>query len=103
MEIIVPAVAMVVVAIIEAIAAKDRKRTKQMNEKQEKRAEQRAKESLLSMQLIDATLQLSIVSANALTNGHNNGNVEEAKAAAEDARKSYSSFLQSITAQELNK
>ena len=48
----------------------------------EKHAELRRKESLLSLEMMDATLQLSIVTSNALTGGHNNGNVERAREAA---------------------
>lgn len=100
---IIPAVSAVAVAIIEAIAAKDRKQTKIQREKQEKRAAQRAEESRLSMQMMDATLQLSIVTANALTGGHNNGNVERARVAAQKAQDEYEKFLQKLASNELAK
>lgn len=76
----------IVCVIIEANSKKDRARA-------EERAKIRAEESKLSMQMMDATLQLSIVTANAFTGGHNNGNVAQAKAAAEEARKEYVRFM----------
>ena len=45
------------VAVVEAIAAKERKDTKKENEKTEQRAALRAEESRLSMQMMSATLQ----------------------------------------------
>ena len=65
--------------------------------------EVREKESRLSMQMMDASIQLSIVSANALTGGKNNGNVERAKKAAEEAQAAYKSFLQEVTSHEVSK
>ena len=100
MEYVIPALATIIIAIIEAMAAKERKETKKQNEKSEARANIRAKESRLSMQMMSATLQLSIVSANALTNGHNNGNVERAKTAAEHAMQEYEQFLQGLAVKE---
>lgn len=93
---IIPALAGILVAIIEAVAARDRKRVRESHEKQEKRAEIRAEESRLAMQLMDATLQLSIVNANAVTGGHNNGNVERARKAADKAQKEYHAFLEKV-------
>lgn len=100
---VIPAAATVIVATVEAIAAHDRKQNKVQREKSERRASQRAEESRLSMQMMDATLQLSIVSANALTNGHNNGNVERARIAAQKAQEEYEKFLQKLASNELAK
>jgi hypothetical protein len=50
--------------------------------------------------MLDATLELSIVSSNALTNGHNNGNVEEARIAAKKAKDDYQAFLLEIMSEE---
>ena len=101
--IIVPAVATIAVAVIEKNAAKERKSAKERDERMEKRAAIREKESRLSMKMIDATMQLSVVTANALTGGYNNGNVEHAKAAAEEAAAEYKAFLQDVTAHEVSK
>lgn len=91
---IIPAAATVMVAVVEALAARDRKRAKV-------REDRRAEESRLSMQMMSATLQLATVTANALTGGHNNGNVERAKASAEKAEKDYQSFLITVTSKEV--
>ncbi len=100
---IITGVFTLLVAIIEAIAAKERKNTKKENEKREQRAALRAEESRLSMQMMSATLQLSVVTANALTGGHNNGNVEAAKKAAEDAMTEYTAFINKIASKEVSK
>ena len=91
------------VAVVEAIAAKERKDTKKENEKTEQRAALRSEESRLSMQMMSATLQLSVVTANALTGGHNNGNVEAAKKAAEEAMTEYTAFINKIASKEVSK
>lgn len=98
---IIPAVAAVIVAIIEAIAAVDRKKTKKSRTEAEKHEKLRTEEARLSMKMMSATLQLSVVTANALTGGHNNGNVEAARLAAENAQADYQAFLQKVTAQEV--
>lgn len=99
---IIPGIFTVIVAIIELIASKDRKRTKKFTEDLEKRAALREEESRLSMQMNYATLQLSIVTANALTGGHNNGNVEQAKMNAQKAELDYQHFLQKVAASTIN-
>ena len=100
---IISGIFMVIVAIIEAIAYKERKRTKEFTEKMDLRSERRAEESMLSMQMMSATLQLSTVTANALTGGHNNGNVQAAKEAAEKVEREYREFLQRVASRAINK
>lgn len=53
--------------------------------------------------MLDATLQLSVVASNALTNGHNNGNVERARKAAKDAADAYENFMREVAATEISK
>lgn len=93
-NLIVPAIASIVVAWIELRAAKDRKTA-------EERAKAREREARLSMKMQDANMQLTIVTANAVTGGHNNGNVESAKKAAEEASAEYAAFLREIAAKEI--
>lgn len=100
---IIPGVFAVIVAIIELVANRDRKHTKQLTEELEKKSALREEESRCSMQMMYATLQLSIVTANALTGGHNNGNVEQAKLAAQTAEADYQKFLQKVAASAINK
>lgn len=66
-------------------------------------AELRQEESLLSLRMMDATLQLSVVTSNALTGGHNNGNVERAREAAQKVAGDYEDFLRKITAHEVGR
>ena len=101
-EYIIPAAAAVVVAAIEAVAAVERRAEKEHRAKSESAAELRAEESRLQLQMIEATLQLSIVEANALTGGHNNGNVERARNAAEQAETAYNEFCQRIAKQKVS-
>ena len=101
--IVFPVVGTIIVAIIEKNAAKQREEYKQKVEKDEARASLREEESKLSMQMQNANLQLSIVTANAVLGGHNNGNVEKAKPAAEDALNDYALFLQKVAAHEVSK
>ena len=99
---IISAAAVIIVAIIEWRASQDRKLMKQAQEEEKIRAAQREKENRLSMQMLDATMQLSIVTANALTGGHNNGNVEAAKKAAQDASAAYKAFLMDTAAHNIS-
>ncbi len=102
-EYLIPALAAIIVAIIEAIAAIDRKQAKKNQKASEIQERRRTEETRLSMKMMSATLQLAIVTANALTGSHNNGNVENAKTAAESAQAEYQSFLERVTAQEVAK
>ena len=95
---IITAVISAVSAIIVAYIGAHASRTEKKADAREKRRE---RESLLSMAMMDATIQLSIVSANALAGGHNNGNVAAAREAAEKARTEYETFLREVTAKSL--
>lgn len=86
----------IICAIIGGVSAKYRK-------KSERRAHLRQNESLLSLRMMDATLQLSVVTANALTGGHNNGNVEAARTAAQKVSEEYQELLRGVTAFEVGK
>ena len=88
----------VIVAIIEWRAHQDRKALRKAKEEEAVRLQQREEEARLSMEMVSATMQLALVSANALAGGHNNGNVERAYAAADEAQKKYQSFLQKVAA-----
>ena len=71
--------------------------------KSERHSELRRRESLLSLEMMDATLKLSVVTANALTGGHNNGNVAVARERAGSAGEKYEQFLRETTAYEIGK
>lgn len=76
---------------------------KRSDDRAERRAELRQKESYLSMKMIDTVMQLSQVSAIALTGGTNNGNVEKAMTAAQESARDYQEFLQAVAAREVGK
>lgn len=106
-EYIIPAAAGIIIAIIEYFAVKDRKKAtnaiKCQEEKVDNYAKVRAKESQLAMRMYNACLDLSIATANALTDGNNNGKVEKALAAAEEAQNEYNEFLQRVAAKAMTK
>lgn len=83
---LIPAIASIVVVIIEAIAARDRKHTKEDRET-------RQKEFRLSTDMILAISEQCDVLCNALQGGKSNGNVEEARKQAKAAREAYTTFL----------
>lgn len=100
---IIPGLFTVLVAIIELIAAKERKESKRDQERLKRHEQQRAKETKLQMEMNSATLQLCVVTSNALTGGHNNGNVEKARQAAKDAEEAYNAYIQELAANQVAK
>lgn len=74
---------------------------KRSDDRAERRAALRERESLLNLRLTSAAVRLSIVSANALMDYKNNGNVEEAYQSAREAEEEYQKFLQEVTAHEV--
>ncbi len=97
------AVALVLVAIIEAVSLKDRKNEKEERERVERRAAVRERESHLSMEMMSAACALSLVVAKKVTGMHTNGDVEEAMDKAKSAQSKYQDFLEEITAKHLAK
>lgn len=93
----------VIVALIELRAAQDRKKQKEDVERQKRHEAERAEELRLSMTMNHATLKLCVVTANALTGGHNNGNVEQARQAAKDAEEKYDGFLKELGTKQVAK
>lgn len=75
-----------------------KKYEEERDEREEARAKVRRRENLLMLQMVDANAQLSLVSANALTNGHNNGNVERAREAFQRASEEYEAFKREVAA-----
>lgn len=100
---VIPGLFTVLVAIIELIAAKDRRQSKRDQERLKRHEQQRAKETKLQMEMNSATLQLCIVTSNALTGGHNNGNIERARQAAKDAEDAYNAYIQELAANQVAK
>ena len=91
---IIPALAAIIIAIIEGVAAKERKSTKEDREL-------RQQESRLSMDMMLTTSEMCDVLCNALQGGKTNGNVEKARAEAKRARDAYESFLREQAAKQV--
>ena len=85
-------VCMVFVAVIQRSSTKQKK----VDDEREAR---RQKESRLSMQMMEASIELADVNAVALQNGKLNGNVEEARKKAKDALTEYRAFLADVTSE----
>lgn len=92
----ITAIAAIVVAIIE-------RRNKIQNKRIEERAEKRAQESRLAMDLMYANCALSLTTAKKLANMHTNGDVEEAMTAAKLAQDHYMDFIRDEAVKTLTK
>ena len=92
----IAAVSAVVVAVIE-------RRNAAQNRRIEARAEQRARESRLSMDLMYANCALSLTTAKKLANMHTNGDVEEAMEAARRAQEEYNKFVRDTVSKQITK
>ena len=100
---IISAAAVVLVAVIEALSAMDRRKLKKENEHEAKRAAVREQESRLSMQMMDASLQLGLATAAAMEQGEVTCEMKEARKKAEKARAEYERFLRNIAAHQVTK
>lgn len=102
-EATINAIALVLVALIEAAAAWDRRQAKRERERAERRAARRAAESRLSMDLMSATCALALTTSKKLAGLHTNGDVEEAMEAAKTAQTAYQDFLRDQAAGQVAK
>lgn len=91
---VVNALGALLVAIVGYKITKSRK-------EEELRKERLKEETLLSLEISEATMDLSFACCNALTGGHNNGNVEEAKEKAIKAKEKYQLFERKVLAEEI--
>jgi hypothetical protein len=82
----------IVLAVLAALFARS-------NQKSKKRAEVRAEESKLAMNLSAATIKLCIVTAKTVRNEQVNGDMNDAMEHAERAQKEYQEFLHRVTAE----
>lgn len=95
-EYIIPAIAAIVVALIEVRGTRERKRA-------EARAARRAQESRLSMDMLFTSSEMCDVLCIALQGGTVNGNVEAAREQAAKARDAYKAFLLDQAATQVSK
>lgn len=100
---VVTALSAIVVAIIGTRFKINSERYKQFVEKSDRRAEKRQEEAMLILKMLEINLKQGIVCSNALTGGHNNGNVEEAREAAERVLEEYSEYVRTTAAKQIAK
>jgi len=79
------------------------KRIAQSEARDEKRAELRQKESLLSLKMQDATLKLTQENSVGILSGNNFEAIEDALDRANAVSEEYQAFLQEVTAHEVGK
>jgi hypothetical protein len=92
----------VVIAIITGLFARALKKGKQREDEMDRRAEVRAKESHLSMNLMSASVALGVANTHAIQNGRTNGETEAALKEADKAIKAYRDFTGEVAANALN-
>lgn len=100
---IISGAVLIMVAVIETRASKERKNTQAEKAKAEEREALRAKESQLAMQMQEASLKLSKVTAKKVMNLQTNGDVKEAFDAAEKAGLEYMEFIEAVAAKTIAK
>lgn len=93
---IVSGICAIIVAAIGAASARERKRT-------DARAAVRAEESLLSMRMMSASIDLGVATAMAVQDQKFNGEMTVAKQNAAEIQKDYQAFLQRTTAHQVSK
>lgn len=98
---IITSISGLMVAYLQIQVKKQKEAAEEERQTALKREKRRVKEMMLSLKLNAAVLKLSVVSANALTNGHNNGNVEIARREAVDAENAYMDFMKELMSEEL--
>ena len=86
---IITSISAIIVAVIGAVNIR-------LHQRDAKRADQRATEARLGMEMQVAAVELSDVIAIAVTGGHTNGNVEAARRKALEAKRAYYDYINSI-------
>lgn len=96
---IISGVVAIIVAVIEALAHKERKQAQADREQVQRNAKLRARESRLSMELMAANAEVNDVLCVALKHGEMNGNVEAAQMRCRKALADYNAFLRDTSAE----
>lgn len=100
---IISAFSLIIVAIIGKEQRVEHGKTEKARAREEERAKIRETESRLSMDLMEATSELSDVIAIAVSGGKVNGNVEAARERAKVARENYHDFIRDLAAKNVTK
>jgi len=103
MQYVIPAVSAVVVALVGTFSTIEFGRRKKQAERFENRANIRMEESRLSMEMMSATIALSLAAAAAVEGRKVNGEMKRARAKAILAQETYSRFLEKITSRQVAK
>lgn len=93
--------ALIIVAIIEAFAHKDRIQNKKMMEEREKHENLRRQEALLQLEMESANIKLTKIIAKKVQNQETNGDVEEAYKAVHKAQEKYYKFINGVAINEI--
>ena len=91
---LIAAISAVAAAIISGVNFQQRRQNEMLSQ-------YRSKEFRLGMDMQAASIELSDVIAIAVTGGHTNGNVEEARRKAQEAKTRYYDFIKSIASDTL--
>lgn len=100
---IISAASIIIVAIIEANAAKDRKKADEDRKEILERSKIRAKESKLAMSLMCSTCELGLETTKALRDGCTNGTLNGRMDEAEQSLKAYKDFIKEEAAGAVSK
>ena len=99
---LISAVSCIIVAVIAAKSAVDRRADEDKRKEEEairiERDQERKDEMRLSMKLMSASCKLSVVTATAMRDGHTNGTLAGALEEAGKAQEEYQRFLEATTA-----
>lgn len=98
-EIVCAVIAAISAIMVAVIGARSEKATK----RSEERAQLRARESLLALELMNANTRATEALVIAMQGGHNNGNVEQARQEMTSALKGYEDFHKEIIAKQISK
>ena len=89
------------VAVIVGLFRRESNKKNAMYAKQEERARKRERESILSMELLSANVDLGIATATAVRDGKTNGIMETALLSAGEANEKYKNFIRGVAAAEV--
>ena len=93
---------LVTVAMINQRSAKEKIQTEKFRQESEARAQLRAEEGRLNIQMAMANMDLSVANAIALKNGKCNGVMESALEKADEAKGEYNSFITKLASEQIN-
>lgn len=100
---LISSLAVVLVAVIEALSLRERRHEKRIRERAERLEQDRAKESRLAMQMMDASLDLGIATALAVEQHKFNGELKAAKEKAATAQEEYRVFVLDLASRQIAK